>query len=88
MDMPSADQWFAALDQRQIVSDAESWTAQVLSVYTEAEGLWIQIAPTDDPCTTVVLHVSPATPIDDVIEALAHRSHAIDKPSPVIELLA
>jgi hypothetical protein len=83
-----ADRWFAALDQRPLGSGSSRWVAQVLAVHTERDGLWVQLAPSDDPCATVVLHVSPATHLDEALNALEHQSRPSDGPPAIIDLMA
>jgi hypothetical protein len=79
-----ADRWFAALDQRYIGSGERRWVAQVLGVHRTPDGLWVQLAPNDDPGATIVLHLSAGTRIEDVLNALETqdqldgRSHIID----------
>jgi hypothetical protein len=82
-----ADQWFAALDQHPIGSGQDGWVAQVLAVHTERDGIWVQVAPVDDPSSTIVLHVSSATHLDDVVTALERQSRPSEGPPAVIDLL-
>lgn len=81
-----ADQWFAALDQRRIGAGARSWVAQVLGVHCEDDGLWIQLSSSEDPFATIVLHLAPTTPIDDVIAAL--ERHRYDGRPAIIDVVA
>jgi hypothetical protein len=76
------------LDQRPLGSGPSKWVAQVLAVHTERDGLWVQIAPADDPSATVVLHVSAATHLDEALTALEHQSRPSDGPPAVIDLIA
>jgi hypothetical protein len=88
MDISFADRWFTALDQRQIGSGASGWVAQVLGVHTERDGLWVQLAPAGDLSATVVLHVSQATHLDEVVKALERRGRLDRTRTAVIDLLA
>jgi hypothetical protein len=74
MDVAFADRWFAALDQRHIGSGDRGWTAQVVAVHHEPEGLWLQVAPVDDLSATILVHVSVSTSLDEVLETLAKQA--------------
>jgi hypothetical protein len=74
MDVSFADRWFAALDQRQIGSGDERWTAQVVAVHHEADGLWVQVAPVSDLSATILIHVSAATSLDEVLDTLEKQT--------------
>ncbi|PWT81972.1 MAG: hypothetical protein C5B57_09460 [Blastocatellia bacterium] len=76
----SADDWFAALDQRYIGTGDRRWVAQVLGVHGAADGLWVQLAPNDDPSATIVLHLSTKTRIEDVLVALETRTQFDGRP--------
>jgi hypothetical protein len=88
MQISLADHWFAALDQRPIGSGQNGWVAQVLAVHTDGDGIWVQLAPADDASSTVVLHVSSATHLDEVLRALERQSRPSAGPPAVIDLLA
>jgi hypothetical protein len=83
-----ADHWFVALDQRQIGTGTTSWVAQVLGVHREKDDLWVQIAPSVDPDVTIVLRLSPATPVDEALGALERRNPTSDAGLHVIDLCA
>jgi hypothetical protein len=74
MDVAFADRWFAALDQRQIGSGDGGWTAQVVAVHHEPDGLWLQVAPVNDLAATILVHVSVSTSLDEVLETLAKQA--------------
>jgi hypothetical protein len=82
-----ADQWFAALDQRYIGTGDKRWVAQVLGVHGAPDGLWVQLAPNDDPGATIVLHLSMGTRVEDVLTALETRSQFDGRPD-IIDLAA
>lgn len=86
MDTSSADRWFSALDQRLIGIGANAWVAQVLGVHGERDGLWIQLAPVNDPFATVVLHLASTTSIEDALVALDRHSRPIDGGQAIIDL--
>jgi hypothetical protein len=83
----SADQWFAALDQRYIGTGDHRWVAQVLGVHGAPDGLWVQLAPNDDPGATIVLHLSMRTRVEDVLLALETRAQFDGRPH-IIDLAA
>jgi hypothetical protein len=83
----SADQWFAALDQRYIETGDRRWVAQVLGVHRAPDGLWVQLAPNDDPGATIVLHLSMRTRVEDVLLALETRAQFDGRPH-IIDLAA
>jgi hypothetical protein len=81
----SPDQWFAALDQRQIGVGVSAWTAQVLGVHRDGPDFWMQVASNRDPYTTVILRVSPGTSIEEVIAVLERSSRSGEGPE-IIDL--
>jgi hypothetical protein len=80
-----ADAWFAALDNREVQVGSETCIAQVLGIHISPSGLWIQMSCADDPAMNVVLVVSAATRIDDVLERL-RTDPPIGHPLEIIEL--
>ena len=85
VDTTSADRWFAALDQRR-VGGANSWVIQVHGVHCEQDGFWIQLSSTEDPFTTIVLHLAPTTPIGDVLAAIEGHDRSSDGRPAMIDL--
>jgi len=79
----SADDWFFALDQQPIGTGPDRRVLQVLGIHRDGGGLWIQLAPDDDPFATIVVRVSAATQLPDVLHALEHRSHGDGRPEVV-----
>lgn len=67
----AADAWFRALDGRIVQIGTTLCMTQVLGIHGEGSELWIQMACAENPELSVVLHIGPATRIDDVIERLA-----------------
>jgi len=88
VDNTSADQWFAALDQRRIGAGAGSWIAQVVGVHRDDDGFWVQVSSSEDPFSTIVLHLAPTTPIDDVVTALERHSRSAEGRPALIDLAA
>jgi hypothetical protein len=74
MDVSFADRWFSALDQRQIGTGDGRWTAQVVAVHHELDGLWVQVAPVSDLSATILIHVSAATSLDEVLDTLEKQT--------------
>ena len=88
MDASAADHWFSALDQRQIGAGATAWVAQVLGVHPDRGALWVELARTDDPYATVVLHLSPTTSIDEAVAALGRHDRPVEGGQKIIDLVA
>jgi hypothetical protein len=88
VDASSADRWFVALDQRQIGSGASSWVAQVMGVHQDRDDVWVQVAPSDDADATIIVHLTPETPLADVLAALARRNPSLDRRPEIIDLAA
>ena len=66
----AADAWFRALDGRIVQIGATTCMTQVLGIHGEGSELWIQMACAKDPHLSVVLHIGPATRIEEVVERL------------------
>ena len=63
-----ADAWFSALDDRVIELGPAKYTARVLGIHTCPDGLWIQLScDGGDTDVSVVIHVTPATRVEDVL---------------------
>ena len=62
-----ADAWFSALDGRTIELGPTTYTARVLGIHTSPDGLWIQLSCDGDTDISVVVHVTPATRVEDVL---------------------
>lgn len=65
-----ADAWFTALDNRVVQVGSDTCITRVLGIHVGPSGLWIQVSCADDTATSVVLAVSAATQVDDVMERL------------------
>ena len=66
----AADAWFRALDGRIVQIGATTCMTQVLGIHGEGSELWIQMACAENPQLSVVLHIGPATRIEEVVERL------------------
>jgi hypothetical protein len=86
-DLTSADQWFAALDQRRIGAGGDSWTAVVSGVHPDGAALWIQLAPSDNPYRSIVLHVLATANVESVVSRLTCAADDEGRPR-VIDLTA
>jgi hypothetical protein len=90
----AADAWFRALDGRIVKIGANTCMTQVLGIHGEGSDLWIQMACADNPELSVVLHIGPATRIDDVVERLmtdppkGHPLEVLSFASPADQALA
>ena len=77
-----ADAWFSALDGRTIELGPSTYTALVLGIHTSPDGLWIQLSCEGDTDISVVVHVTPATRVEDVTEEVnsipAYKALAAD----------
>ena len=66
----AADAWFRALDGRIVQIGASTCMTQVVGIHGDGSELWIQVACADNPELSAVLHIGPATRIEDVVERL------------------
>ncbi len=66
----AADTWFRALDGRILRIGATTCMTQVLGIHGNGSDLWIQMACAENPALSLVLHVGPATRVDDVLQRL------------------
>lgn len=65
-----ADAWFSALDDRTIELGPATCIARVLGIHIGADGLWIQLACEGTAETSVVVHVTSATRVEEVLHRL------------------
>ena len=80
-----ADAWFAALDDRSIELGAVACTARVLGIHTGPDGLWIQLSCEGYTEVDVVIHVTAATRVDDVLLRLK-TDPPVGRPLEVIDM--
>ena len=66
----AADAWFRALDGRIVQIGAVTCMTQVLGIHGEGSELWVQMACAQNPQLSMVLHIGPATRIEEVVERL------------------
>jgi len=66
----AADAWFRALDGRIVQIGAVTCMTQVLGIHGEGSELWVQMACAQNPQLSIVLHIGPATRIEEVVERL------------------
>jgi hypothetical protein len=66
----AADAWFRALDGRIVKIGTNTCMTQVLGIHGEGSELWIQLACAENPELSLVLHIGPATRIEDVVERI------------------
>jgi len=72
--LTAVDEWFAALDHTRIGVGPDSSVAEVLGIHADGDTFWVQVARLDNPYTEIILHISSASTVDDVRDALARRS--------------
>ena len=80
-----ADAWFSALDDRTIELGSTSYTARVLGIHTSPDGLWVQLSCDGDTDISLVVHVRPATRVEDVLLRLK-ADPPVGRPLEVIDL--
>ena len=66
----AVDPLFAGLDQREIADGAGGWVAEVVGIHRDPRETWVQIATSEAPDETVLLHLSPYAGTDDALAAL------------------
>jgi hypothetical protein len=62
-----ADAWFSALDDRTIELGPTTCMARVQGIHTGPDGLWIQLSCEGHTEISVVVHVTTATRVEDVL---------------------
>ena len=80
-----ADAWFTALDERTIELGPVACTARVMGIHTCPDGLWIQLSCEGCPDISVVVHVTPATRVEDVLQRLKNDP-PVGRPLEVIDM--
>jgi hypothetical protein len=84
----AVDPLFAGLDQRQITDGAGGWIAEVVGIHRDPRETWVQIATSDAPEETVLLHLSPWAGTDDALAALsAWSSCEMSRRPRIIEVM-
>jgi hypothetical protein len=80
-----ADAWFSALDDRTIELGRGTCTARVLGIHSGADGLWIQLSCEGEPDASVVIHVTSATRVEEVLQRLKSQP-PVGRPLEIIDL--
>ena len=80
-----ADAWFSALDDRTIELGPVSCIARVLGIHAGADGLWIQLECEGNPDTSLVVHVTSATRVEEVLHRLK-IDPPVGRPLEIIDL--
>jgi hypothetical protein len=65
-----ADAWFTALDNRVLQVGTDTCIAQVLGIHISPTGLWLQLSCADEADRSVVVQVTAATRVEDVLNRL------------------
>jgi hypothetical protein len=65
-----ADAWFSALDDRTIELGRNQCIARVHGIHANTDGLWIQLTCEGNQEVSVVVHVTSATRVEDVLQRL------------------
>jgi hypothetical protein len=65
-----ADAWFSALDDRAIELGSGACITRVVGIHASPDGLWIQLTWADQPEVSVVVHVTSATRVEEVLHRL------------------
>ena len=80
-----ADAWFIALDHRTIELGPATCTARVLGIHTSPDGLWIQLSCEGHTEVSVVVHVTAATRVEDVLLRLK-TDPPVGRPLEVVDM--
>jgi hypothetical protein len=83
-DVELVDRWFRALDQRSIYLGLREWCVQVTGILADEGVLWIQMADESRTAGSVVLRVTPTTPVDQAVCALQGRSAPCSSSFPTV----
>ena len=65
-----ADAWFSALDDRTIELGPHRCVTRVHGIHASPDGLWIQLVCESDQEISVVVRVTSATRVEDVLKRL------------------
>jgi hypothetical protein len=80
-----ADAWFSALDDRTIELGRNRCIARVQGIHANGDGLWIQLACEGQQDISVVVRVTSATRVDDVLERLKDDG-PVGRPMEIIDM--
>jgi hypothetical protein len=82
------DALFAELDHRKIGRGATSWTVEVYGIHVEKNQAWIQVAPSRDAASSVLLHIPASCSSNHALAALeAWGQESPETRSRVIEVM-
>ena len=76
--------WFRTLDQRVIQVGLHEWRLHVTGICVHADEIWIQLADGGRGGGSVLLRVSPDTPVDQAIRLLARSRGGADSMYPAV----
>ena len=87
-----ANQWFEALDQREIGRGPGRWIASVLrvhgvSLHGDDREWWIDVASAADPAANVVLRLSRRATVFHAVAALRRHRPRAESCAPVIDVM-
>lgn len=64
------ESWFDLLDQRRFIVGSARLTAQVAGVHVVGADTWIQLGFVEDASRSMLLHLTPGTPVSAAVEAI------------------
>ena len=64
------DNWYAALDGRQLQCGTKVWQVQVAGIHGAGDDYWIQTTLVGEPAMALMLRVSPGTTIGKAMQTL------------------
>ena len=80
-----ADAWFSALDDRTIELGRNQCIARVHGIHAKGDVLWIQLACEGQQDVSVVVRVTSATRIEDVLQRLK-ADGPVGRPLEIIDM--
>ncbi len=80
-----ADAWFSALDDRTIELGPHRCVTRVQGIHASADGLWIQLVCEGDQEISVVVRVTSATRVEDVLKRLKEDA-PVGRPLEIIDM--
>lgn len=76
--------WFRALDQRVIQVGLREWRLHVTGICVHADEIWIQLADGGRCGGSVLLRVSPNTPVEQAVRLLARSRDGVASMYPAV----
>jgi hypothetical protein len=80
-----ADAWFSALDDRTIELGRDLCVARVHGIHANGDGLWIQLACEGRQEVSVVVRVTSATRVEDLLQRLKADA-PVGRPLEIIDM--